>query len=95
MSDTDELLNKPGSGPGWDSARVRLALVAIVTLGVAAHFYHITAPLFDWHYYRQHDTAAFARNFYEDEAVGAAPPLVKKPKRRHLLAAVLQKLQPN
>ncbi len=60
----------PGAGPSRvDSpspgSRLPPVLLAIVVLGAIARLYQIDVPLFDWHSYRQHDTAALARNFYE------------------------------
>ncbi len=63
-----------GSPPGAEATRVDpppagtplpRILLAIVVLGAIARLYNIDVPLFDWHSYRQHDTAALARNFYE------------------------------
>ncbi len=66
------LMNEPppeaaASGVAARPRRSRLprTLLAIVVLGAIARLYNIDVPLFDWHSYRQHDTAALARNFYE------------------------------
>lgn len=39
------------------------SLTLILVLGIAARSYKITAPIADWHSWRQADTAAVARNF--------------------------------
>ena len=41
-------------------------LVALVLSGVVPRLYRINLPLFDGHGYRQHGTAAIARNFYDE-----------------------------
>jgi len=46
--------------------RDRLALVLILALGAALRLLHVDAPFLDTHAWRQLDTAAMARNFYED-----------------------------
>jgi 4-amino-4-deoxy-L-arabinose transferase-like glycosyltransferase len=46
--------------------RDRLALVLILALGASLRFFHVGAPFLDTHAWRQLDTAAMARNFYED-----------------------------
>jgi len=43
----------------------RRILFAIILLGVLAHGYKIGSPLFDKHPFRQFDTAAVARNYYD------------------------------
>ena len=43
----------------------RLALFLILALGAALRLYHVTAPFLDAHAWRQLDTAAMARNFYD------------------------------
>ena len=45
--------------------RNRLALVLILALGAALRLFHLDAPFLDSHAWRQLDTAAMARNFYE------------------------------
>ena len=45
--------------------RDRLALVLILALGAALRLFHLDAPFLDTHAWRQLDTAAMARNFYE------------------------------
>jgi 4-amino-4-deoxy-L-arabinose transferase-like glycosyltransferase len=45
--------------------RDRLALVLILALGAALRLFHLDAPFLDSHAWRQLDTAAMARNFYE------------------------------
>ena len=40
-------------------------LFAIILVGVLAHAYKIGNPLFDKHPFRQFDTAAVARNYYD------------------------------
>jgi hypothetical protein len=42
-----------------------LAFLCILALGAALRLYHVTAPFLDAHAWRQLDTAAMARNFYE------------------------------
>jgi 4-amino-4-deoxy-L-arabinose transferase-like glycosyltransferase len=46
--------------------RVLLLLLALVLLGVLARLYRIDAPLLEYRMFRQQDTAAIARNFYEN-----------------------------
>jgi 4-amino-4-deoxy-L-arabinose transferase-like glycosyltransferase len=46
--------------------RDRLALVLILALGASLRLFHVSAPFLDTHAWRQLDTAAMARNFYED-----------------------------
>jgi 4-amino-4-deoxy-L-arabinose transferase-like glycosyltransferase len=46
--------------------RARLALAAILLLGVGLRLLYITSPLLDAHRWRQTDTAVMARYFYED-----------------------------
>ena len=46
--------------------RDRLALFLILLLGTALRLFHVGAPFLDSHAWRQLDTAAMARNFYED-----------------------------
>src|SRR6478672_827370 len=41
------------------------AFLSILALGAALRLYHVTAPFLDAHAWRQLDTAAMARNFYE------------------------------
>ena len=41
------------------------AFLCILALGAALRLYHVTAPFLDAHAWRQLDTAAMARNFYE------------------------------
>jgi 4-amino-4-deoxy-L-arabinose transferase-like glycosyltransferase len=43
----------------------RKLLWVIILLGIAVRLYRIDGPFPDWHYYRQFDTAAIARNFSE------------------------------
>src|SRR6185503_20740291 len=43
----------------------RLAVGLILALGIALRLYHVTDPFLDQHRWRQVDTAAIARNFYE------------------------------
>jgi hypothetical protein len=50
---------------GLSPRSVGLILFGLVLVGVIARLYHIEVPLFDWHVYRQHDTAAMARNFFD------------------------------
>ena len=45
--------------------RDRLALVLILALGAALRLFHLDAAFLDTHAWRQLDTAAMARNFYE------------------------------
>ena len=45
----------------WD----RTAFLLILAFGAALRLYHLTAPFVDAHAWRQLDTAAMARNFYE------------------------------
>src|SRR5262245_57051349 len=45
--------------------RDRLALVLILALGASLRLFQVTAPFVDTHAWRQLDTAAMARNFYE------------------------------
>lgn len=52
---------RPGTRPG-----LKRVVFAITLVGALARLYHIDVPLFDWHVYRQFDTAALARNFYEE-----------------------------
>ena len=42
------------------------ALAALVLAGVVPRLYRINLPLLDGHGYRQHDTAAIARNYYDE-----------------------------
>ena len=46
--------------------RDRLALLLILFLGAALRLFHVDAPFLDSHAWRQLDTAAMARNFFED-----------------------------
>jgi 4-amino-4-deoxy-L-arabinose transferase-like glycosyltransferase len=46
--------------------RARLALAAILLLGIGLRLLYITSPLLDAHRWRQIDTAVMARYFYED-----------------------------
>ena len=46
--------------------RDRLALVLILVLGASLRLFHVDAAFLDTHAWRQLDTAAMARNFYED-----------------------------
>lgn len=46
-------------------ARDRSALLLILLLGTALRLFHVGAPFLDSHAWRQLDTAAMARNFYE------------------------------
>jgi 4-amino-4-deoxy-L-arabinose transferase-like glycosyltransferase len=41
------------------------AIVAILALALACRLYHIMFPIEGWHAWRQADTAAIARNFYD------------------------------
>lgn len=43
----------------------RTLLWLLILLGIAVRLYRIDGPFPDWHYYRQFDTAAIARNFSE------------------------------
>jgi len=43
----------------------QLALFLILALGLALRLFHVTAPFLDAHAWRQLDTAAMARNFYD------------------------------
>lgn len=43
-----------------------LWLILILILGLALRLYKIDNPIADWHSWRQADTAAVARNFYEE-----------------------------
>jgi len=45
--------------------RDRTAFLLILAFGAALRFFHLTAPFVDAHAWRQLDTAAMARNFYE------------------------------
>jgi hypothetical protein len=40
-------------------------LLLLLVLGALGRTYRITDPVFGWHGFRQHDTAAIARNFYD------------------------------
>ncbi len=42
-------------------------LLAILALGLAVRLIEVDAPLIDWQSWRQADTAAIARNFFEEE----------------------------
>jgi 4-amino-4-deoxy-L-arabinose transferase-like glycosyltransferase len=46
----------------WD----RTAFLLILAFGATLRLFHLTAPFVDAHAWRQLDTAAMARNFYED-----------------------------
>jgi hypothetical protein len=54
-----------GVSPGTPSPGSRRILFGIILLSALAHTYQIDSPLFDKHPYRQFDTAAVARNFYD------------------------------
>jgi 4-amino-4-deoxy-L-arabinose transferase-like glycosyltransferase len=53
--------------------RDRLALVLILALGAALRLFHLDAPFLDSHAWRQLDTAAMARNFYEGSFIPFDP----------------------
>jgi 4-amino-4-deoxy-L-arabinose transferase-like glycosyltransferase len=53
--------------------RDRLALVLILALGAALRLFHVDAAFLDSHAWRQLDTAAMARNFYEGSFVPFDP----------------------
>jgi 4-amino-4-deoxy-L-arabinose transferase-like glycosyltransferase len=57
----------PTRSPPEDSAATtqRLALALILAFGAALRLYHVTDPFLDAHAWRQLDTAAMARNFYD------------------------------
>ncbi len=57
----------PGVAPRLPHSPFPRILLAVVVLGAIARLYNIDVPLFDFHSYRQHDTAALARNFYEGQ----------------------------
>lgn len=58
--------NTKEKGPNCLSARQRLVLlVLVILLGATARTYHLLGPPLDHHWYRQYETAALARNFYE------------------------------
>ena len=46
--------------------RDRAAFLLILAFGLSLRLFHLTAPFVDAHAWRQLDTAAMARNFYED-----------------------------
>lgn len=48
-------------------SRDTLALGFLIALAVILRLYHITAPVADWHSWRQVDTASVARNFVEGD----------------------------
>lgn len=52
--------------PSLSALPVRLFLLAVITLGVMARAATYRSPLFDFHSWRQADTAAIARNFLEE-----------------------------
>ena len=56
----------PRFSPALMTDRDRLALVLILALGAALRLFHVDAAFLDTHAWRQLDTAAMARNFYED-----------------------------
>jgi 4-amino-4-deoxy-L-arabinose transferase-like glycosyltransferase len=53
--------------------RDRLALVLILALGAALRLFHLDAAFLDTHAWRQLDTAAMARNFYEGSFIPFDP----------------------
>jgi 4-amino-4-deoxy-L-arabinose transferase-like glycosyltransferase len=53
--------------------RDRLALILILALGAAFRLFHVNAEFLDTHAWRQLDTAAMARNFYEGSFVPFDP----------------------
>ena len=56
-----------GSLLGWIQSIVqRRPLLFLVTLALAIRLYHVDAPILGIHAWRQSDTAAIARNFYEN-----------------------------
>jgi hypothetical protein len=70
--DTDEnppprsrVTNGPVARVSLDSCRT-LLVVAAITLGVMARAATVRSPLFDFHSWRQADTASIARNFVEE-----------------------------
>ena len=62
--------------------RDRLALVLILALGAALRLFHLDAPFLDSHAWRQLDTAAMARNFYEGSFIPFDPQVDWGGKRR-------------
>lgn len=56
-----------------DSPRPRLGLLLILLLGLALRLPYFFAPFVDGHSFRQVDTAAIARNFFEDGFVPFDP----------------------
>jgi 4-amino-4-deoxy-L-arabinose transferase-like glycosyltransferase len=56
----------PRRFPALMRDRDRLALVLILLLGASLRLFHLDAAFLDTHAWRQLDTAAMARNFYED-----------------------------
>lgn len=56
-----------GVGSHWNNGlRERLLLLAVLLLTLAVRLYHLGAPLVGRHTWRQTDTAAMARNFFEN-----------------------------
>jgi hypothetical protein len=54
--------SQPG-GPAVD--RDRVAFLLILAFAASLRLFHLTAPFTDLHAWRQLDTVAMARNFYE------------------------------
>jgi hypothetical protein len=53
--------------------RDHLAFLLILALGATLRLFHLTAPFVDAHAWRQLDTAAMARNFYEGSFIPLDP----------------------
>ena len=53
--------------------RDRTAFLLILAFGAALRLFHLTAPFVDAHAWRQLDTAAMARNFYESSFIPFDP----------------------
>jgi hypothetical protein len=74
MVQSDELAHAPGDSPSSDAPRPSLRraesfpwlLILILGVGLALRLLYVTAPLVDAHRWRQVDTAAIARVFYEE-----------------------------
>ena len=74
MPQFDERAHSPGDSPSSDAALPSLRhaesfpwlLLLILVVGLALRLLYVTAPLVDAHRWRQVDTAAIARVFYEE-----------------------------
>jgi hypothetical protein len=64
-------------------ACLRLLLVAILTLGCAARVATFRSPIFDFHSWRQADTAAISRNFVEERFNPLYPQIDWRGNRQH------------